>query len=188
MKNILEALFDIEIVTFDIEIMNLISNQSENNVKNISKTSIQQVILNDDKSKSENVAANSTQILESNEKTFTKTSVNTKNNSQNDDARISLNDLNKKDRERLIQKTMEIKFQTYRVKSYRKFKFENNTIQTKFLIKYLHSCTRFNTFIFINLSYIVLILLSIQSVKFSSNLSIIKTFVNFTKNTIRCKI
>ena len=54
-------------------------------------------------------------------------------------AKIRLNDLNDENKKRLMQKTMKKKFRTHRMKFYHKLKFEENTIQIKFIIKYLHS-------------------------------------------------
>ena len=54
-------------------------------------------------------------------------------------ARIRLNDLNDEDKKRLMQETMKKKSRTHRMKFYHKLKFEEDTIQIEFIIKYLHS-------------------------------------------------
>ena len=54
-------------------------------------------------------------------------------------ARICLNNLNDENKKRLMQEAMKKKFRTHRVRFYHKLKFEENTIQIEFIIKYLHS-------------------------------------------------
>ena len=54
-------------------------------------------------------------------------------------AKIRLNNLNDENKKRLMQKAMKKKFRTHRMKFYHKLKFEGNTIQIEFIIKYLHS-------------------------------------------------
>ena len=49
-------------------------------------------------------------------------------NISNLNTKICLNNLNDKNKKRLMQKTMKKKFRTHRVKFYRKFEFEKNTI------------------------------------------------------------
>ena len=87
-----------------------------------------------------------------------------------------------------MQETMKKKSRTHRVKFYHKLKFEKDTIQIEFIIKYLHSWTRFDTLITVNLFRIAIVLSSIKSTKSLSNSSITRAFVDFTKDTIKCKI
>ena len=54
-------------------------------------------------------------------------------------AKIRLNNLNDENKKRFMQETMKKKSRTHRMKFYHKLKFEENTIQIKFIIKYLHS-------------------------------------------------
>ena len=54
-------------------------------------------------------------------------------------ARIRLNNLNDEDKKRLMQEAMKKKSRTHRMKFYHKLKFEEDTIQIEFIIKYLHS-------------------------------------------------
>ena len=103
-------------------------------------------------------------------------------------AKIRLNDLNDENKKRLMQEAMKKKSRTHRMRFYHKLKFEGNTIQIEFIIKYLHSWTRFDTLITVNLSRIAIVFSSIKSIKSLSNSSITRAFVDFTKNTIKCKI
>ena len=105
-----------------------------------------------------------------------------------ENAKIRLNDLNDEDKERLMQEAMKKKSRTHRMKFYHKLKFEGNTIQIEFIIKYLHSWAKFDTLITINLPRIAIVPPSMKSTKSLSNSSITRAFVDLTKNTIKCKI
>ena len=103
-------------------------------------------------------------------------------------ARIRLNDLNDEDKKRFMQEAMKKKSRTHRMKFYHKLKFDGNTIQIGFIIKYLHSWARFDTLITVNLFRMTIVFSSIKSTKSVSNSSITRAFVDLTKDTIKCKI
>ena len=111
-----------------------------------------------------------------------KQSFETKNSKQ----KIAVDDFCFENKKKVIQKAM-IKIKTKRQKEYRILKYSNNMYIINFIIRYLHSSSKFETITINKLFKISILFSSIKSINMLSNSAIIKIAVEIIMNSMKFK-